>query len=138
MAELKTKRTRASVARFLAGVGGSRAADCEQLVRIMRDITGEEPAMWGKSIVGFGSYRFRYASGREGEWFTCGFSPRKQDLTLYVMAGFSRYEELLADLGTFRHGKSCLYVKGLDRVHLPTLKKLLRASVAHVRKSSVE
>ena len=87
MAELKTQRTRANVVRFLGGVDETRRADCKALANIMRDITGEKPTMWGTSIVGFGNYHYRYASGREGDWFPTGFSPRKRDLTLYVMAG---------------------------------------------------
>jgi hypothetical protein len=99
----------------------------------MREITGEEPAMWGSSIVGFGSYHYVYASGREGDWFLTGFAPRKQALTMYIMSGFSEYDELLEKLGKFKTGKACLYVKKLDDIHLPTLKKLIRQSVKQKR-----
>jgi hypothetical protein len=134
MAELKTQRTDASVEEFLNSVENERRrADGFALLEWMRDITGEEPAMWGPSIVGFGSYRYRYASGREGEWMLVGFSPRQRYLTLYIMDGFDGYESLLEKLGKYRTGKSCLYINKLDDVDLPTLRELIRQSVAHVR-----
>jgi hypothetical protein len=137
VAELKTKSNRASVPTFLKSVEDPRArADCAALVTLMQQITKCEPTMWGPSIVGFGSYHYVYESGREGDWFLTGFSPRKQNLTLYIMAGFSGYESLLAQLGPHKTGKSCLYIKRLEDVHLPTLKKMIQQSVAHMRKSS--
>jgi hypothetical protein len=133
MSEAKTRPTSKSVERFLAGVENDRRRDDSfRMLEIMREITGEEPKMWGPSIVGFGSYHYRYASGREGDWMLTGFSPRKSSLTVYIMAGFSRYDELMAGLGKFKTGKSCLYINKLDDVHLPTLKKLIRESVRHV------
>jgi hypothetical protein len=124
MSEAKTRPTSKSVERFLAGVENDRRRDDSfRMLEIMREITGEEPKMWGPSIVGFGSYHYRYASGREGDWMLTGFSPRKSSLTVYIMAGFS---------GKFKTGKSCLYINKLDDVHLPTLKKLIRESVRHV------
>ncbi len=101
----------------------------------MREITGDEPAMWGPSMVGFGRYHYKYASGREGDWFVAGFSPRKQNLTLYIMSGFSGYDELMARLGKHTTGKSCLYIKRLEDVDLAVLEELIRRSVAHVRKT---
>jgi hypothetical protein len=98
----------------------------------MRDITGDEPAMWGTSIIGFGSYRYKYASGREGEWFLTGFSPRKQNLTLYIMSGFDNYDSLLSELGKYKTGKSCLYINKLDDVDMQTLRDLIEQSVAHM------
>jgi hypothetical protein len=95
----------------------------------MRTATKTEPAMWGASIVGFGRYRYKYESGTKGEWFLIGFSPRKQDLTLYIMTGLERYPELLKKLGRHKTGKSCLYLKKLDDADLPTLKELVRQSV---------
>ena len=89
--------------------------------------------MWGPSIVGFGSYHYTYATGREGDWFVVGFSPRKQALTLYIMAGFSRYQELLTKLGKHSTGKSCLYVEKLEDVDLKVLRQLVTESVAHMR-----
>jgi hypothetical protein len=134
MAELKTKKNRASVQKFIAGIADeSRRQDCEAVIGIMKQITKDEPSMWGPSIVGFGSYHYTYASGREADWFVTGFSPRKQNLTLYIMSGFKGYDELLQQLGPHKTGKSCLYLKRLDDVHVPTLKKLIRQSVAHVK-----
>lgn len=133
MADLKTKPTEASVTEFLDGVADeARRRDCLALVDLMRRATGAQPTMWGPSIVGFGRYHYKYESGREGDWFLTGFSPRARDLTLYIMAGFSRYETLLARLGRHKTGKSCLYVKRLADVDLSVLDELVTTSVAHV------
>src|SRR4051812_42608121 len=114
MAGLKTNRTSASVAQFLAGIPGRRRrADAEAGCALMTEVTGVQPAMWGTGIVGFGSYHYRYASGREGDWPAVGLSPRKQALTIYLSEGFDAYGELLARLGPHRTGKSCLYVRRL-------------------------
>src|SRR5688572_2463292 len=100
MAELKTKATTASVDDFLAAIAdGERRKDCLAVVKIMKKATGAKPKMWGPSIVGFGDYRYKYESGRELDWFLTGFSPRKKDLTLYIMPGFSRYDDLMKALG---------------------------------------
>jgi hypothetical protein len=96
---------------------------------MMEEITGAKPQMWGSSIVGFGSYHYKYASGQQGDWPIAAFSPRKQDLTLYLMIGFEKYDELLSRLGKHRTGKSCLYLKRLSDIHVPTLKKLIKLSV---------
>jgi hypothetical protein len=134
---LKTRPTDTSVETFLKGLKDERRRkDCLALVDIMRRITKSEPKMWGTSIVGFGSYHFVYESGREGDWFLTGFSPRKEALTLYVMSGFMQHAAAMKTLGKYKTGKGCLYVKGLEDVHLPTLKKLLRESVAHLQKAS--
>ena len=130
MAELKTKKTKASVAAFLDQISDDqRRKDCQRVLKIMKEATGEQPRMWGSSIVGFGAYKYRYASGHEGEWPIIGFSPRKNDLTLYIMPGFADYTELMAKLGKHKTGKSCLYIKKLDDVELPVLKKLITKSV---------
>jgi len=135
MAELKTQKTRASVSAFLNAIADDqRRADCKAVSKLMQEITGEKPAMWGSAIVGFGTYTYRYATGRTGDWPVAAFSPRKQNLTLYIMAGFDGYPELMAKLGPHSTGKSCLYVKRLSDLHLPTLKKLISQSVRHVRK----
>ncbi len=135
MAELKTKQTTASVAEFIAAIADEdRRADCEAILSLMAAVTGEEPAMWGTSIVGFGSYRYKYASGREGVWPLTGFSPRKRNLTLYIMTGFDRYPELIANLGTYTTGKSCLYIKRLADVDIDTLRELVEASVRRMEK----
>lgn len=136
MAEAKTRRTGASVTEFLKGVEPGRRADSKTVAKLMREVTGKRPEMWGDSIVGYGTYRYRYASGRVGEWPTVAFSPRKQDLTLYVLADFPRCEPLVKKLGTCRRGKSCLYIKSLDDVDMGVLETLIRESVAHVLKTS--
>lgn len=130
MAELKTKPTEQSVTEFLNRISDAqRREDCFAVAKIMQEITGSKPKMWGPSIVGFGSFRYKYDSGREGDWLVTGFSPRKQDLTLYIMMGFQKHGALLKDLGKHRTAKSCLYIKRLSDIHLPTLKKLIKASV---------
>jgi hypothetical protein len=132
VSELKTKKTDASVEAFLNSVEhDTRRADGFVLVELMREITGEEPAMWGPSIVGFGSYRYKYESGREGEWFLVGFSPRKRNLTVYMMSGFDEHENLLQKLGKYRTGKGCLYINKLEDVDLQVLRELIRQSVVH-------
>jgi len=103
------------------------------IAKIMEEITGAQPQMWGSSIVGFGSYHYKYASGREGDWPLTGFSSRKQDVTLYLMMGFDKYETLMNQLGKHKTGKSCLYIKRLSDVHVPTLKKLLEASLKDLK-----
>jgi len=136
MAQPKTQKTDASVEGFLNAVENERRrADSFALLELMREVTGEEPAMWGTSIVGFGTYRYQYASGREGEWMQVGFSPRKRNLTLYIMPGFDGYQSLLEKLGKYRTGKSCLYINKLDDVDLPTLRELIRQSVVHVKET---
>ena len=131
MAELKTKENAASVEKFLNNVADEqRRKDCLRLVEIMKTATKAEPAMWGTSIVGFGRYRYKYESGTKGEWFMVGFAPRKQDLTLYIMSGLERYPALMEKLGKHKTGKSCLYIKKLEDVDLPTLKQLIKQSLA--------
>ncbi len=137
MAELKTKPNEQSVEAFLNSVEDEKKRqDCLTVLEIMRQITKAEPQMWGTSMVGFGSYHYKYESGREGDWFVAGFSPRKQNLTLYIMAGFSRYDELLSKLGKFKTGKSCLYMNKIEDVDLKPLKELIKQSVAYVSKLS--
>ncbi|HZN18032.1 MAG TPA: DUF1801 domain-containing protein [Micromonosporaceae bacterium] len=126
MAELKTQRNEADVEEFLAAVPDpQRRADAQAVCRLMTEVTGEQPVMWGDSIVGFGSYRYRYATGREGDWPAVGLSPRKQALTIYVSEGFDAYEELLARLGPHRTSRSCLYVKRLSDVDEQVLRRLV-------------
>ena len=134
MAETKTKPTNESVEGFLNKISDEeRRADCFQVANIMEEITGEKPKMWGPSIVGFGSYHYKYDSGREGDWLVTGFSPRKRDLTLYIMMGFEKHRELMEKLGKHSAAKSCLYIKRLSDIHVPTLKKLIKASVKDLR-----
>lgn len=127
MAELKTRPTGASVEQFLAKVpDAERRADCHTVLELMRRVTREEPRMWGPSMVGFGTYHYKYASGQEGDWFLTGFSPRKSDLTLYITPGLHRYGGLLQRLGKHKTGKSCLYLKRLADVDLEVLETLIR------------
>ena len=134
MAELKTRPTKQSVTEFLNKIPDTeRRADCFAVAKIMEEITGAKPQMWGPSIVGFGTYHYKYATGREGDWPLTGFSPRKQDLTLYVMMGFRNREALMNQLGKHKTGKSCLYIKRLSDIHVPTLKKLLKASLKDLK-----
>src|SRR3972149_3290016 len=126
MAELKTKQTKASVEKFLNGVKDEKKReDSFKILELMKKITKEEPKMWGPSIIGFGNYHYRYSSGREGDWFLTGFSPRKQNLTLYIMAGFDEFTPILRKLGRFKTSKSCLYVKSLEDIDLEILKNLI-------------
>jgi hypothetical protein len=137
MAELKTKPTKQSVKDFLDAVKDEQQKrNCRTVSRIMKRITKANPKMWGPGIVGFGSYHYKYASGREGDWFLTGFAPRKQNLTLYIMSGFERYSALLKRLGKHKIAKSCLYVKRLDDVDMDVLTQLIEESVAYVRKSN--
>jgi hypothetical protein len=132
VADLKTKPTGVSVKKFLDGIEDERKRkDSRAIVKMMEKITGKKPKMWGPSIVGFGSYHYEYASGREGDWPLTGFSPRKQALTLYIMSGFKQYDALLKKLGKFKTGKACLYVKKLEDVDQSVLTELIRRSVQH-------
>lgn len=134
MAELKTKPTDQSVESFLNGVEDEKKRrDSFTILKLMKDVTRADPKMWGPSIVGFGNYRYKYESGREGDWFLTGFSPRKQNLTLYIMSGFRRFEELMAKLGKYKTGKGCLYIKRLEDVNMATLRELVAQSVEYLR-----
>ena len=139
MAELKTKQTTASVTKFLNKVADkTRREDCFAVLDMMRDITKEEPAMWGSSIVGFGRHRYKYASGHEGEWPVAAFSPRKNDLTLYLTPGFEDATDLMERLGKYKTGKSCLYLKKLADVDAKVLKQLIAASVKKMSSKRVK
>jgi hypothetical protein len=130
MPEPKTKETQESVSAFLDKIPDKdRRDDCRAVVDIMRDVTKEEPKMWGSSIVGFGRYRYKYESGREGESMVAGFSPRKDDLTLYIFGGTDRFPDLMKRLGKHKTGKSCLYIKKLADVDVEVLRKLVAQSV---------
>ena len=131
MAEPKTKPTNASVKEFLNQIPEKeRRDDCFAIAKMMEEITGDKPKMWGPSIVGFGTYHYKYASGHEGDWPVTAFSPRKKDLTLYIMVGLAdKNPELMEKLGKHSTGKSCLYIKRLSDIHVPTLKKLIKKSV---------
>ena len=134
MAELKTKPNKASIDNFLNGVKDEKKRnDAYKILELMKKITKEEPIMWGPSIVGFGKYHYKYESGREGDWFLTGFSPRKQNLTLYIMSGFKRYDELMKKLGKFKTGSSCLYINKLEHVDIKVLKELIAESVKYMK-----
>jgi hypothetical protein len=137
MAALKTQKTDESVEEFLNSIADERKRrDCFTVLELMKTITGDEPAMWGSSIVGFCQYHYRYASGQEGDWPLTGFSPRAQNLTIYLSYGFTEDEALLSRLGKFKTGKACLYIKKLEDVDLSTLSALIERSVEQMRASN--
>jgi hypothetical protein len=134
MSSNKTMPTGESVDEFLNAVPDERKRqDCRNLVETMKAITGEDPAMWGSSLVGFGQYHYRYASGHEGDFFLTGFAPRKSALTVYIMPGCARYEGLLQRMGPHKTGKSCLYLKSLETIDRGILEEIIRDSVACMR-----
>ena len=136
MTENKTKPTTKSVPEFLEQIEDPvRRADCLAIAALMEKLSGSEPKMWGDSIVGFGDYHYKYASGREGDWFQLGFSPRKQNLTIYVMGYLEKYSDLLEDLGKFKQGKGCLYINKLQDIDLDVLEKLLSTSIKRLETS---
>jgi hypothetical protein len=133
MAELKTKPTDMSVENFLDGIDDERKRqDSFAILEMMKQITGAEPKMWGDTMVGFGDYHYKYESGREGNTFLTGFSPRKQNLTLYIMAGFDEQDALLNKLGKHKTGKSCLYINKLADVDQSVLKEMIERSYNHM------
>lgn len=132
-AQNKTQKTDQDVREFLNTVEqDQRREDSFRVLGIMEELTGMEAKMWGNSIVGFGDYHYKYESGREGDFFKVGFSPRKTSLTLYIMPGFERYPELMEKLGKYKTGRSCLYVKKLTDVDEGVLKELIVESVAYM------
>jgi hypothetical protein len=136
MAELKTKKTEKSVEKFLNTVKDEATRnDCVTILKMMQKATGAPPKLWGPSIIGFGGYHYKYESGREGDWFLTGFSPRKGNLSLYIMSGFRRYPELMRKLGKYKTGVSCLYIKRLADVDKNVLNELIAESVRHIRKT---
>ncbi|HEY2581983.1 MAG TPA: DUF1801 domain-containing protein [Mucilaginibacter sp.] len=139
MAEMKTKPTEVTVESFLNNVADEKARnDSFTLVHLMEKVTGEKAKMWGPGIVGFGKYHYKYGSGHEGDICLSGFSPRKGNLSLYVLAGFPGQEELLAKLGKHKAGKGCLFVKKLDDVNLDVLESLVKQSADYMRKKYPE
>jgi hypothetical protein len=139
MAELKTKQNEQSVEKFLKSIADkSTRDDCLAILQLMKQATKAEPKMWGTSIIGFGTYHYKYESGREGDWFLTGFSPRKQNITLYIMPGFARYAELMQKLGKYKTGKSCLYIKKLGDIDMAVLKQLVKQSVEHMSKIKMQ
>jgi len=130
MAELKTKETKASVSGFLKRIADEkRRKDAAKILALMKSVTKEDPKMWGSSIIGFGRLHYKYASGREGDWFKAGFSPRKDSFTLYLCGGFAPHADLMQKLGKHKTGGSCLYIKKLEDVDEKVLKQLIDRSV---------
>jgi len=137
MAENKTQRNDGDVLAYLESVSNKRRReDSLALLKIMEEVTGEPAEMWGTSIVGFGSYHYRYESGREGDMMLTGFAPRKASLSLYIMGGHERYDELMARLGKHRTGSSCVYINKLADVDLDVLRELINESVEYMRSAN--
>lgn len=135
MTEPITRKTTQSAAAFLTAIDDPvRRADCKAVARMMRAANGCNAKMWGKNMIGFGSYKYKYASGREGSWFMCGFSPRKQALTLYIMPGFEIFDALMKKRGKYKTGKSCLYIKSLAEIDEKILHTLITESVRYMQR----
>lgn len=132
MAENKTQPTKANVEEFILSIEDeTKRDDSFELIKIMTEITGADPVLWGQSILGFGSYTYKYPTGRTGDWMLVGFSPRKTSLTVYIMDGFDKYDEMLAKLGKHKTGKSCLYIKKLADIDMAVLRSMIEHSVAY-------
>ena len=137
MAELKTKPTDASVPALINAVEDDQIRkDSKAIAVLMSKITRSKPKIWGKDIVGFGSYHYKYASGQEGDWMLTAFAPRKNKITLYIMPGFDGQTELMKKLGPHSGGMSCVHIKRLSDLHLPTLKKLIDLSIKKLQERS--
>lgn len=133
--EAKTKSAPLDRAAFLARIeSDQRRADAQALLQLFQQVTGWQPQLWGPSIIGFGRYAYRYESGHGGEWFATGFSPRKTELTIYIMPGYADFDPILARLGSHRLGKSCLYIRRLDKVDQGVLEELVRAGLQDLAK----
>lgn len=136
MAKVKTAQNNQSVSAFIASVENEqRKADSQVLLTLFQELSGEEPKMWGDSIIGFGAYHYKYKSGREGEWFLTGFSPRKQNLTVYIMGGFSPHEESLKNLGKYKNSTGCLYINKLTDIDMEVLKEIIVKSIKVIQKA---
>lgn len=133
MTAAKTVETTPTVSDLLSGLEPKQRKSCRTVAKLMRKATGARAKMWGSSIVGFGKYHYVYASGRQGNCFLIGFSPRKTNLTIYVMDGFEKHQALMKKLGSHKTGKSCLYIKHLDGIDLEVLQELIKRSVATMR-----
>ena len=134
MTELKTKENDRSVDGFLNQIEDEkRRRDCFTILELMKNAVQAEPSMWGESIIGLGHYHYKYASGREADWMLVGFSPRKQNLTIYIMSGFEQYDSLMQRLGKFKTGKACLYIKQVEDIDLGVLKELVIRSIEYIR-----
>ncbi len=137
MSENKTKPTDVNVDDFLNQIGNPvHKEDILKIINMMKEITGEEPKLWGDSIIGFGEYRYKYASGREGDWFLTGVSPRKNNITLYLSYGFENHADIMKQLGKYKTGKACLYIKKLEDINEAALEELISRSAEEVKKRS--
>lgn len=133
MAELKTKKNEGDINAFINTIEDeSKRDDSWTIINMMKELTGDEPKMWGPSIIGFLDIHYKSAAGSEGDWFRLGFSPRKQNLTLYIMSGFNGLEEKLSRLGKHKLGKGCLYIKKLEHIDLAVLKEIIEASLKSI------
>lgn len=133
--EPKTKKTKASVAQFLNSIEDEKKRkQSKELNKLFKEITKKQPKMWGASIVGYGEYHYKSKAGSEGDWPATGFSPRKTALTLYIMPGYNLMQDDLKKLGDVKNGKSCLYIKDLDKIHMPTLKKMIKKGFTYMKK----
>lgn len=136
MSENKTKETKLSVDKFINSIKDETVRkDCFEIIKLMKSVTKKEPKMWGPSIIGFGSYHYKYASGREGDSCLTGFSPRKQNLTIYLMGGFEKQKALLEKLGKHKTSKACLYIKSLNDINVKVLKEMVVNSVNYMKKT---
>lgn len=134
-AQNKTQPAKTSVAAFLNAIpDDDRRRDCKAIAKLLKTVSGKRPALWGTSIVGYGTYHYTYASGREGDSLRIGFSPRKQDITIYIMPGYTDYGSILSKLGKHKKGKSCLYIKRLSDVDMKVLERLVRAGWKDMQK----
>lgn len=134
MSEQKTKPTAQSVESFLKKAADDKVRpDCDALIKLMKKATRKEPAMWGPSIIGFGTYHYKYATGHEGDAPLTGFSPRKGNISVYIMPGFAEYEDLISKLGKHKAGKACLYIKRLEDVNVKVLQQLIEKSVHYLK-----
>ena len=132
---IKTRKNSASVGSFVDGVDSEkRRKDCRTVMKLMKEVTGKPPVMWGTSIICYGAYRYTNTTRIENEWPLTGLSPRKNELTVYIMPGFSKYRAIMDKIGKHRTGKSCLYIRDLDDIHMPSLRKLIERSVADMKR----
>lgn len=136
-AELKTKKNNKSVKAFIESLPSQkRRDDANYVLSVMKKITGKKPYMWGDRMVGFDEHTYRYATGREVDYFVIGFSARKDMTTLYIMPGYQDFGELLKKLGPYKKGAACLYIRDMDNIHKPTLEKIIKKGYTHVKKNA--
>lgn|SRR5690554_2083039 len=135
MAKNKTQATEANVEEFIVSFANTeqKKQDSFTLIKLMKKLTGEEPKMWGPSIIGFGSYHYKYKSGHEGDAPLLGFSPRKSAISLYVFTGLDKHEYLLKNLGKFKKGKACIYVNKLEDIHIDELENVMKVTIDYIK-----